>query len=1069
MTSLIDYLEYWAVKHPEKVLFAFRDAQGRIMEQHTYGTFNERTRTIAGHLREVLNLGSGERVLLAYAPGLEGIAALLACARVGLVGVPLPASWTNNKATAYRFQTIMENCDAKAVLSWGEPITKLRNFLNSNSEKKKSYPNLQILDTALATKPSPDLGQRSPLDLFFLQYTSGSTGKPRGVIVTHSNVIANAKATLDHVPIGVSWLPQHHDMGLIGYYLFPIVKGGTNYGLSPSDFLRRPLEWIRAISEVRATYTSSPNFGYEYCLRKGKIRDEDLTGIDLSSLRVLMNAAEPVRPLMFERFYQRFAPYGLKKNACTVAYGLAENTLTVTHGGLGFLHLDRTSFGANLVQIVDHSPQGDSIQMANCGTPAEGVQLSICDPLSGDPKAPLEIGEIVVAGPSVTQGYWNNETLTREVFITKRDTYTGSKERHLRTGDLGFISEGSLYVCGRIKDMIIVNGLNYYPDDIEKAVDNCSHKERIGKTCAFQWEEGTMVLLVEAKNPKNLPEAKDIAAVLRAACSLEPDAVHIVPHKSVVMTTSGKKSRVRTKTLFSNGKIPIWSSYLKNNPISGRNLTSQGDWRETLRQIYSQFDITDDHSNLIALCIDSITLAGLLLEIEEMLHDFGAAQVAEQIDGELFQQLSLNDLFGILGPVFDGTQGGSSISLYSISKFRLINQNTVIERMLSDSKQDLRIKPVIPITKSKKSNVLLTGATGFLGPFLLRELLITTSDKIIVLVRAQTPKEALQRIQKSLERSKLLTPAIGQALCNRVITLCGDLSLPLWGLNRRQWQSLCQGIKAIYHNGAYVNYVKTYEEMKGTNVKGTLTALQLAGEAKAAFHHISSTFVYGWTKKRVLYEQDNNLGMEGLDFGYSQSKWVSEQLVRKAEALDLKVRIYRPSLISISTNGSGDGNDVVVRMLAFMIRYGIAVDSPNQLSIIPADVVAHNIVGISQCSEIQETTFNVTADDYYSMKDITQTITQEYGIPFTYYTIPDFIHRLNRYCSPEDPVYPLLDFFNRSADKITEMELKRYNNNRYKKALEQLDQYRPCPNVKEIVALLMNYLLQQEWVAEVTA
>ena len=292
MTSIFDLLEHWAIVQPQKLLFEFRNRRGEATERHTYQSFHERTQSLAAHLQGTPGLAPGDRVLLAYPPGLQSITALLACARAGLIGVPVALPKTADDHAGQRLCAIADDCSATALLSDGAHLQRLRALTASHAATAR----LRLFSTAeLTTAPARAIRSRDN-EVLFLQYTSGSTRRPRGVMVSHGNVIANAKSTLDHTPIGVSWLPQHHDMGLIGYYLFPIVSGGTNYGFAPADFLRRPASWIRMLSDVGATYTSSPNFGYEYCLQEGKISEDELNGVDLSRLRVLMNAAEPARP-----------------------------------------------------------------------------------------------------------------------------------------------------------------------------------------------------------------------------------------------------------------------------------------------------------------------------------------------------------------------------------------------------------------------------------------------------------------------------------------------------------------------------------------------------------------------------------------------------------------------------------------------------------------------------------------------------------------------------------------------------------------------------------------------------
>ena len=236
--------------------------------------------------------------------------------------------------------------------------------------------------------PPRSRARDDPNAILLLQYTSGSTSDPKGVIVSHANVIHNALSTLDHVPVGVSWLPQHHDMGLIGYYLFPLILGGTTYGLSPFDFLRRPILWLETMSRVHATYASSPNFGFEYCLREDKLPASQLAGLDLRSLRVLMNAAEPVRVDTYLRFLERFMPCGLRPEAHVAAYGLAESTLAVTHHGRRIVALNRRLLHRGRVRIEEASSPGGHLRLVSCGRPLKGIRLRIVEP-----DTHVELGE----------------------------------------------------------------------------------------------------------------------------------------------------------------------------------------------------------------------------------------------------------------------------------------------------------------------------------------------------------------------------------------------------------------------------------------------------------------------------------------------------------------------------------------------------------------------------------------------------------------------------------------------------------------------------------------------------
>ena len=356
METLIDHLHKWEARIPDKTLFRFVDAEGWELERYTYESFAERTRELAAYLSTEAGLKPGDRALLVYPPGLEMVAAFYACARIGVIAVPvsppLPMAFEAGMA---KLSYIARDCQAKTVLSTKEFEYNFR-LLLGNRQGAMPWPDAERLPELpwVATDGTRDFGGAPVADtpgrVLFLQYTSGSTSDPKGVIVSHANVIANAGAVTGR-PVAVSWLPQHHDMGLISAYLFVLVLGGTTHGMSPLDFLKRPSAWLRLISEMRATDTPVPNFALEYCVREDKLPTSELDGIDLSSLETIFVGAEPLRAKTFARFRQRFAPYGLRPDALTGAYGLAENTLGVTGRGRQTLTLNKRALENNLVRV----------------------------------------------------------------------------------------------------------------------------------------------------------------------------------------------------------------------------------------------------------------------------------------------------------------------------------------------------------------------------------------------------------------------------------------------------------------------------------------------------------------------------------------------------------------------------------------------------------------------------------------------------------------------------------------------------------------------------------------------
>jgi thioester reductase-like protein len=1066
MDSIIDYLEHWAGIQPDSRLSAFLDIHGRETDAYTYSEFHKRTRFLAECLAEVHGLTPGARVLLVYPPGLEVSAAFFACARIGAIPVPVcPPTPLGFERSLAKLAFIVRDCQASTALTSSDFYNSYQKLRDERPTAKSSVsapevPALHWIATdALRGVPSERL-QNATGPVLFLQYTSGSTSDPKGVIVSDANIIHNAQSTVDHKAIGVSWLPHYHDMGLIGYHLYPVITGATVYSFSPMDFLKRPLLWLQTMSRVRATYSSSPNFGFEHCLREEKTPAACLDDLDLSSVRVLMNASEPVNTDTCLRFRERFAPYGLRPEALVAAYGLAENTLTATNYGTRFIAVDKRTLQRGKVRVLDDRPSDTTqLRLASCGKPLSGVHLQIVAPESRAALGSKQIGEIWLAGNSTCKGYWNRETLTKETFA---NAIIGEPQRtntYLRTGDLGFLYEDELFVCGRIKDLIIVNGINYHPQDIEFTVESSSPKIRRGGVAAFHGDQDreTLVIIAEVKTVRDLPDPAAIVRAIRTQCYVEPCAIVFVASGTVVRTTSGKIARSSTRLRWLDGDLRTIATHHftpRKEPIEGSSL------RGRFLQILERYHLTgNENSTFVEVGIDSLTLVSLLVEIERSFQPGRAVDLLTQLDAWLIQRLTIAAFFSLLDQAEAAPAGGEAALRSFLERLKQNSASQEKASMQSDARLETLAHIEVRENAAPLANVLLTGPTGFFGPFLLNSLLNRTPYTYYALTRANDPVHGMDRIRASLHRARLWGPFLDEELKRRVHVVCGDLTHSNLGLCSQQWQMLATRIQAVLHNGALVNYVLNYEALKPHNIDGTRELLRFSNTGIAKeFHLISSTIIFGWTQQREVYETDCNASMVNLDFGYSQTKWVAEQLVFAAGQQGLNVRIYRPAFLSPSSRGAGGQNDVAILLLAFMIKYGIAMRARNQISFLPADVAADNIVAIFDRRPALNATFHVTADDYYNMMDITNLIALNYGYPFVYYEVPDFVAEVNRLCTREDPLYPLLPFINRSYPNITSMQHKRYNNDQYRKARR-----RNCgpPSLKNVVSYLMAYLFRE--------
>jgi thioester reductase-like protein len=1075
MDSLIAYLEHGATVQPDERYGIYLDVHGNETESYTYRELYQRTHLLAEYLSRQVGIKCGDRALLVYPPGLEIIVAFLACARIGVIPVPVypPPQASFDRGVA-KLAFIVKDCDARAALTTHTLKKSYEAFSTTkNSDPDSHKPALAnlgwIVTDELRGRASEGF-HNNPHPILFLQYTSGSTSDPKGVIVSHENVIHNCLAIADHRPRAVSWLPQYHDMGLIGYYLFPLVAGGSIHGFSPTSFLKRPLLWLETMSRVRATCSSAPNFGFDYCLREDKVPTDQLAGLDLSSLGLLMNASEPARSETYKRFLERFAPYGLRPEAHVVAYGLAENTLAVTNYGKRTVTVNKNFLQTGTLRLNNTGNEvagsaTDQLHLASCGRPLEGMRVRIVQSESGAALGHGRIGEVWVAGKSTCQGYWNRPELTQEVFGNRITNDPDDHHRYLRTGDLGFLDDGELFVCGRIKDLIIIRGVNYYPQDIEQAVASASAKIRSRGVVAFEAtrvagaEANSCVVVAEVKKINDLPDPNTIIEAVFAQCSLRPDTIVFVPPRTIAKTTSGKIARRPTGEQWLAGKLRVLATHV-TPPAEIDEAQPLGPGRG-FNHFLRRYNLNgNEQYTLAALGIDSLDLVSLLDDIEAALKQHGLTDLLSEIDGRLIQRLTIAELSSLFDQ-FETASDERISTLQSVwKKLRQEHDQLQNDRMRSDA--TLHLLNFVETAAEPLTNVLLTGPTGFFGPFLLNSLLRHTPYTYYTLTRANDTDHGMDRIRDSLRRAHLWTPTIEEQLKTRIHIVCGDISQHNLGLQTQQWQSLTKNVQAVIHNAALVNYVLNYDALRPHNVEGTRELLRFAATAtNKEFHLISSTVIFGWSSgKRKILESHNNEEMLNLDFGYAQTKWVAEQLVFAAERQGLNVLVYRPAFITASAAGAASNDDIVIRLFAFMISYGMAVKAENQISFLPAEIVADNIATIFNQRPTTARTFHITADTYYNMMDITRLITREYGYDFVYYDIREFAAEMKRLCPHDNLLYPLLDFFNRSQEKIAAMQQKRYNNDNYREA-RRLSGRPSEPTLAEIVSYLMAYMRRE--------
>jgi amino acid adenylation domain-containing protein len=543
-----------AAERPEQAAFTFladgESEAGRL----TYADLDRAASAIAAVLRE--SVPAGERVLLLYPPGLDFIAAFFGCLVAGVVAVPAYPPRPNDRSQS-RLRAIVRDAAPRAALTTASILSGVegpRGLLSMAPELAAlRWIPTDGLDSSFApAKPFPEPDSEA---VAFLQYTSGSTAEPKGVMVTHANLLHNERMIseafgMDEDSVVVGWLPLYHDMGLIGNVLQPLYAGARCVLMSPVSFLQRPLRWLEAISRWRATTSGGPNFAYELCLRKAS--PQALAGLDLTSWRVAFNGAEPVRAATLERFAGTFAPYGFRPEAFYPCYGLAEATLFVSGGERG--RRPRTAAFEPPRRVV------------SCGHAWMGQRLAIADPDTGLELPPGAVGEIWISGPSVARGYWGNEEATERDFNAYLLAPQGPADGpFLRTGDLGFVSEGELYVTGRLKDLVILRGRNHYPQDLELAAEASHPDLRPGGGAAFSVEiegEERLVIVHEVERRRRTGCEEIVEAVRQAVAAEHEVQVHevvLIRQGGLPKTSSGKVQRRLCKKLYLADELPVVS------------------------------------------------------------------------------------------------------------------------------------------------------------------------------------------------------------------------------------------------------------------------------------------------------------------------------------------------------------------------------------------------------------------------------------------------------------------------------------------------------------------------------
>jgi acyl-CoA synthetase (AMP-forming)/AMP-acid ligase II len=545
-------------EHPAVTFIS--DAHGTA-STWTYADLDLEARRVAARLQE--RYQPGDRALLMCEPGLTYVAAFVGSLYAGMIPVPAyPPSPLVPERGIKRLRTIAADAEASVAITSSFLMPFTGEMELTVGDRSLEWFQCDGSEEGWEDRWKPVA--REPSDLNFLQYTSGSTSDPKGVEVTEGNLSAHLSmiyGRLQQAGVsdvrGVSWLPPYHDMGLVGCILVPLRYGLTAVLLGPDLFLRRPLTWLKAISDYRGSVSPAPNFAFDLCVRR--TRPEERDQLDLSSWAVAINGAEPVRLATMDRFCEAFAPYGFHRKVFWPSYGLAEATLLASTGSLdrpsAVLAARPGSVEAGAFQPAD---DGAASLLVSCGQAPEGGEVIVVDPERAEPAADDMVGEVWVRGPHVARGYWKRPEQTAETFAGRLADGSGP---YLQTGDLGFLHGGELFVTGRIKDLIVIRGVNHYPQDIEQTVEGAYPGLRPGCGAAFAVGEDTEQLVVVQEVADSMADPEPAYQAIRRAIladhQVEASGIVLVAPRSIPKTSSGKIQRRATRSAFLAGDLDV--------------------------------------------------------------------------------------------------------------------------------------------------------------------------------------------------------------------------------------------------------------------------------------------------------------------------------------------------------------------------------------------------------------------------------------------------------------------------------------------------------------------------------
>ncbi len=998
--TIIDYLEQRAADHPEKVVYHFvAYPSGEPVESTlTYRGLRDRARVLAAAL-QARGLGQRDRVIVPSLQTAEDFIGFFGCMYAGVPFILLPPPVDANKTL--RMRAAIESAEPALILTHRIVNHVLGGLPALAAQLGRTPSDFLDLDAV-----STDAASYRPVELesdavAYIQYSSGSTSAPKGVVISHGNVLANVEAGLRVIENNppsrtyLLWAPVFHNVGLITA-LSTVVAGMECVWMKPMDFMAKPVRWFERITHHRADYTFASNSAVNYCTRA--IRPDSIAGLDLSSLVSLGNGSEPIDMDTLYAFTNAFGGIGFRLDMFNPGYGLAEATsmASASTSGPVVRHVDSTALGRDrFVEVSPDHPKAKEIVAV--GRLAWGNHALIVDPETGALCPEGTIGELWLRGPSNALGYWRNEEETVQTF---RATHPQAEGTYLRTGDLAALRDAHLFITGRAKELIIINGHNFYSTDLQQTIKKEVPELKLVPFFTFsvaQDKREKVISVAEAVGiaPTELRRLADaVVAAIARTWEFSPDDILFVAEGSLPRTDTGKVQLLKLRQQYIDGKLqPVFS--LKGDGAAERvviapRTATEAEVATLFTRLLGRTEPLSVDDNFFLHGGDSLASAELMAALE--------VQYGVEIPIKLF--LGQPTIAGV-AQIIDAARGGASVAEMKREKADLRAEVVL----------DAAIRPspgAPPARRNDPEAVLLTGGTGFVGAYLIRELIARTRAQIYCLVRAADAAAAGERLRRNAEHYGIWN----DAWSSRLVPIAGDLGKPRLGLTTAAFDELARSVDAVYHGGALLNFMYPYAALKDVNVKGTEECLRLASLHRAkAFHHISTFSVFDNPSYYTSEAQEDDAldHPDGYFVGYIDSKWVAEKLVHVARSRGLSCTIYRPGEVSGDVVSGVWNEDAVVRNIVATIQLRAMPDVAVRFRITPVDYVARAIVALSLLPESEGRAFNLVNQDAKSFRELAG-FAREYGYPVALLRLPEWKERLFA-ADPSNALKPLEPLF----------------------------------------------------------